>query len=292
MDIKQLTTFHFIRPRLCALTAFILLFFAFPASAYVLQGAHVLDLTAKALGKATTLQAGQQVTLYNLNASDGPALFDETVSFLFPDGFRSDLVTQTITRTHISRRGRAISVINGKRAGFLEKRFKPYRSVLTFHSRTALLRSLTLLGIDVSITSLGRFNDRIVYVLGARYPDSTVSQVWIDKALFLPLKLVLVTKSRDPEGVDDRVEIHYEDWRKIGNIQFPMHLVFYTDDLKSMEINVADVKVDLSFPENFMSVEQLALEVQETQEGLKTSKEKETVNEVRKTIEDFKKLYE
>ena len=57
----------------------------------------------------------------------------------------------------------------------------------------SLLRSL---GIDTSIVSLSRQNRRIVYVIGAEPNQPNKPQLWLDKELLVPVRLVQFDRSR------------------------------------------------------------------------------------------------
>ena len=39
----------------------------------------------------------------------------------------------------------------------------------------AMEKELPVLGVDIDVSSLGRFQDKIAYVVGARYPDESGS---------------------------------------------------------------------------------------------------------------------
>ena len=56
-------------------------------------------------------------------------------------------------------------------------------------------RSLAFLkrhGIDESVVSLARFDDRVAFVIGAKPWETNKPQLWIDKELRVPLRLVTV----------------------------------------------------------------------------------------------------
>lgn len=61
------------------------------------------------------------------------------------------------------------------------------------------IRGITLLrglGIDTSVVSLGRQNRRIVYVIGAMPNETNKPQLWLDKELMVPVRLVQYDRSR------------------------------------------------------------------------------------------------
>ncbi len=280
------------------LLAFGLLFFAVllpvrSVSAYVLQGVHVLDLTTRALGRAKTLKLKQKIIQFETGPEQGAAVLDETVYLIFPDRFRSDIVSNTLTQTRIVDGKRFITVIDGVKSNLKGNVYDSYRSVLTYGSRTRLLKSLSLLDIDVSKSSLGRFEDTIVFVLGAKYPDQSRSQVWIEKESFIPMKLLLVEKSVDETTAADIVDIVFGHWSKKGKILYPMQIHFYRNGLKEMEIMTEEVQVNPAISMELMSIEHLESTLMEPPaEEMADDADREAVTDVQQTIEDFKKKFE
>ena len=107
-------------------------------------------------------------------------------------------------------------------------RFDLYKDILFYHSREALVDRLLQLGVDVTISSLGRFEEKIAFVIGAEYPDESVSQVWIDQDTFLPLRWII--KGVNPAGESDTIEIRYLVWWKVGKLRYPSRIEFYQDE--------------------------------------------------------------
>ena len=58
---------------------------------------------------------------------------------------------------------------------------------------SGLLRSL---GINPQVVSLGRQDRRIVYVIGARAQETNRPQLWLDKELMVPVRLVVFGRDR------------------------------------------------------------------------------------------------
>jgi hypothetical protein len=146
------------------------------------------------------------------------------------------------------------------------------------------------LGVDVSISSLGRFEDKNAFVLGAYYPNDTANQLWVDKDTLLPLRLII----RGVYGADnsDKVEIRYLIWWQIGESRYPSKIEFYQDE------NLVRVSQAINFEENAIFSEELFdvehLKVVYPQAPLQpiTPAEAEEPSEVQKAIEDFKRIFE
>jgi hypothetical protein len=305
----------------------ILFFFVSPLHAYVLQGRHVLDLMIEKLGPAESLFVSEKIVFYRKAAAvneqdaatgkntfapentagddtqttqqvetDPEALeletleLEGTLRYVFSRAFRSDVKSPNSERIHIVVAGRTLTIIDNNIVSDAANRFDLYKDILLYRSREALADRLLQMGVDASVSSLGRFEEKTVFVLGANYPDETVNQLWVDKDTLLPLRLII----RDVYGADnsDKVEIRYLIWWKIGEIQYPSKIEFYQDD------NLVRVSQAISFEENAMfseelfDIEHLKMIYPRTPLQPISPEAAEEPSEIQKTIEDFKRIFE
>ena len=236
--------------------------FISPLHAYVLQGRHVLDLMLEKLGTAETLFVSQKLIFYRIApaadtstsaAADAPPPnsyagggadqagaaipnnpqvsaqepleLEESLRFVFSNAFRSDARSQNSERIYIFSHGRTLTIIDGAIVPDAANRFDLYKDILLYRSRPTLADRLLELGVDVSISSLGRFEDKIAFVLGAEYPDDSVNQLWVDKETLLPLRLII--KGFNGGAVSGSVEVRYLTWWSIGETRYPSRIEFY-----------------------------------------------------------------
>lgn len=282
-----------IKKKILAFLFFMLLMPVTSTPAYVLQGVHVLQLTAKALGKARALELRQKIIRFETGPGQQAAVLDETVYVMFPNRIRSDIFSSDFSQTRIIDGDRSITVIDGRKSNISGNVYDHYRSVLTYGSRTQLLKSLASIDIDASISSLGRFEDQIAFVLGAKYPDASRSQAWIEKESFIPLRLLLIEKTIDEFTGDDTVDIVFGHWSKKGNILYPMQIHFFRNGLKEMEILTESVVVDPVISMELMSIEHLESTLQEPFDEDKADEtDQEAVTDVQQNIEEFTKKFE
>jgi len=260
------------------------------ASAYVLQGPHILELMTQKLGQTKRLFISQTLILYGDQAQEAPVVLNEKISYLFPEIFRSDIQSENVKKIHVVLKGVALTVIDGKISNKAEPRFDRYKYLFLYHSRTALEKKLSGLGVDVSISSLGRFQGKIAYVIGARYPDESVPQIWVDRDTFMPMRWVIMGK--DTESYLDALEVRYLGWRQVQNNWYPMNIQFYQNDFLFREIMVDAVKLDVSFPEKTFDIEHLKSIYKPVTAILPEKGAAEGIGEVQKTIEDFNKIFE
>ena len=215
---------------------------------------------------------------------------DESLRYLFSEAFRSDIISDNNQRIFIFRDGQTLTVIDGVISGERETRFDLYKDLLFYRSRESLSERLSTLGVDISVSSLGKFEGQIAYVLGAEYPDERRPQVWIDLAAFYPLRMVITSESSAYS--DDLLEIRYLEWRKIGKIWYPMRTEFIQDGKIVRAIEVNDYQINPSFSKDIFDIARLKLEYRKPAITTPPSSEGDDLSEVQKTIEEFKKIFE
>ena len=305
------------------------IFFVAPIHAYVLQGPHVLDLMIENLGKAKSLFVSQKIIFYRTGLAEDSEQFapateskqpfdtvdaaealhrtwdhytnetaevldtaelEGSLRYIFSQAFRSDERSSDSERIFIYSNGKNLTLVDGYSVPEAANRFDLYKDLLFYHSREELVERLYQTGVDVSISSLGRFEEKIAFVIGAEYPDESVSQVWIDQDTFLPLRWVL--KSAGPARQPDTLEIRYLIWWKVGKIRYPSRIEFYQDG-KLVRVNQAiNFEENATFSEELFDVDYLkTVFPQAPQEPIVTG-EPEEPSEVEKTIEEFRRIFE
>ena len=267
------------------------------ADAYILSGPHLLELMTQKHGKAESLFVSQKLVFYDDSFKEGSIELKETLKYIFPEKFRSDIVSKNSKRIHVVSKGRSLTVIDGKTVASHETLFDRYKDIILYNSRSALLQRLAHLGINVSVSSLGRFQNKPVYVLGAQYPDESVSQIWLNKDTFRPFRWIINIKK--PGGRRDSLEVRYFKWRKISKIWYPMHIEFYQDDNLIRMIEVDEIKVDPGFSAALFDINRLKSTYPKDtpkdtmdSQGLSKQRQPGELSEVQKMIEEFKKIYE
>jgi len=128
-----------------------------PARAYVLPGPYILELMTQNLGKGKRLLVTQKLVLLNDSPNKNTVDLSETLKYIFPNTFRSDILSENIQRIHVLSRGRTLTVIDGKTSDEAESRYDHYKDLILFRSRELLQERLTHLGVDVKVSSLGAF---------------------------------------------------------------------------------------------------------------------------------------
>jgi hypothetical protein len=269
------------------------LFMIFPgrmSHAYILRGPHLLELLTHQYGRSKSLMVVQKVLFYEAVTGEVLAEADETLRYLFPNVFRSDSISQHASRVHLVSGGETLTVIDEKIVADDETLFDLYKDLLLYRSRELLGKKLAAAGIDTSLTCLGRFEGRVAVVLGSEKPNERVSQVWVDKETFQPMRWVLVGGTDEAPGM--AMEIRYNDWRQVNKAWYPMHIAIYKDGGIAREIRVEALRVNLSFPKGLLDTERLKIKyLQSIPERSDMSVDGE-LNEIEKTINEFRKRIE
>jgi outer membrane lipoprotein-sorting protein len=268
----------------------VLLWFFVPANAYLLQGPHLLELMTQNIGRTKSLFVSQKLVIYDDSFKDGSIELKETLKYIFPEKFRSDIVSKNIKSIHVVSKGISLTVIDGKTVAGHETLFDLYKDIVLYNSRSALLQRLVRLGINESVSSLGRFQNKPVYVIGAQYPDESISQIWLNKDTFRPFRWII--NSRKPGGRLDSLEVRYFKWRKIRKIWYPMHIEFYQDDKLVRMIEVDEIKVNPGFSAGLFDINRLKSTYPQSTQVLSKQHQPGELSEVQKMIEEFKKIYE
>jgi outer membrane lipoprotein-sorting protein len=261
-----------------------------PTNAYVLPGPYILKLMTQNLGKAKSILISQTLVIHDDTPQKSAVELSETLRYVFPEMFRSDTLSENVHRIHVLSKGRAVTVIDGKVADESDNRYDRYKDILLFKPRKMLQDKISLLGVDVTVSSLGRFQGKPAYVLGARYPDETTPQIWLDKDTFRPFRWIMTSKSE--QNRENRLEVRYFEWQKVQNAWYPMRIEFFMAGVLVREIHVQNISVNSSFSEELFDINHLKSLYPQAASAEQELGKKDELNEVQKTIEDFKKLYE
>jgi hypothetical protein len=295
----------------------------------VLQGPHVLDLVIENLGKAKSLFVSQKIIFYRfglvddseqyspgsgsmqpsdaVDARDGSRRswdhfanemgeepeameLEGSLRYIFSKAFRSDARSNDSERIFIFSEGKTLTLIDGTSASGAANRFDLYKDLLFYHSREELVERLLQLGVNVSISSLGRFEGKIAFVIGAEYPDESVSQIWIDQDTFLPLRWII--KGVDPAGESDTMEIRYLVWWKIGKLRYPSRIEFYQDGNLVRVIQAINFEENATFSEELFDIDYLKTVFPQAPVQPIVPGDTEEPSEVEKTIEEFRLIFE
>jgi len=286
----------------------------------------VLELMIKQLGEAKGLFVSQQLIFYRMvsdvdiekseTADDIQALvntetdlpaeqnieidqsvmvektleLEETLRFVFSHAFRSDSKSYDSERIHVVSGDRSLTIIDGNIVPAEANRFDLYKDILLYRSREDLVERLLDLGVDVSVSSLGRIEGEIAFVVGAVYPDESVSQIWFDRETFLPMRWII--RGNGGTFASDMLEVRYLTWWKSGESRYPSRIEFYQDGNLVRVNQVKSFREDEGFSEELFDIDHLRAVYPLVPEQPLVPGEPEEPSEVQKTIEEFRRVFE
>ena len=297
-----------------------------PVQAYVLQGLHILDLMIEQLGEARSLFVSQELIFYRLvsqvdidsnepvaeyQAQDNSEIalpadqtiqvevnvtveetleLEEILRFIFSNAFRSDAKSLDSERVYVVSGDKSLTIVDGNIVPATANRFDRYKDILLYRTREGLAERLLELGVDVSVSSLGRFEGEIKFVIGAVYPDESVSQIWIDRETFLPTRWII--RGNGGSSGSDVLEVRYLTWWKSGQSRYPSRIEFYQDG-KLVRVNqVKSFREGDIFSDDLFDIEQLRSFYPVAPEQPLVPGESEEPSEVQKTIDEFRRVFE
>ncbi len=290
---------HRIPARWAAAWVCLILIGASPAAGYVLKGPHILELMVQKLAGVQTLQVVQKVLVDDPDLSGEPVELDETLSFILPGQFRSDIRYKDTHRIHVHAHGSNLTIVDDVIVDERSGRFDRYKDLLLYTSRRALHRALLIHGVDVGVTSLGKMEDRIVYVIGAAYPDDSASQLWVDKESLLPLRWINVSPSTGDGVAPERLEFIYRNWQNVDGAWYPMEIETLHRQQSVRRIRATKVQANAVIAGELLNIHQLKTEYKEKEvlpkdgDVMDADTDSESdVDEVQRTLEDFRKKFE
>lgn len=229
--------------------------FGLSVYAYILPGTYILKNMIENLGKAKRLEAVQEVIFYDGSPLGGGVEGMETVRYIFSDTFRSDLAYKSNERIHVVSKGEDLTISDQHISNVSEMWPDAYKDILLYRSWKSLEQQLLYRRINISVSSYGRFAGTPAYVVGATYPDETKPQVWFEKDSFHPIRWIV--RTREEKGSGDTLEIRYEKWTQTDENWYPMHIVFYKNNIRVEEIKVKSITINPSFSKELFNIRRL-----------------------------------
>ena len=278
------------RPALYLVCAYLILGLVAAGHAYVLPAEQILDFMIDQFHSARTLVVLQKTVVYDPSVEGGMLELDEALYYRFPNRFRREMSTQWGEQVRVVSPQGALFVTDGKIMAEREDAFDHFKDLLLYRRGDLLLDKLLRLGVNLDVVSLGRYKERIAYVIGANYPDESVPQVWIEKSTFRPLRFI-------PKGRSDGAaleEIEYADYMPLDKKGwYPSRIFFYRNGELARMYVLKTFQINSKLPHELFDIAYLKTVYQpitspQPQEPSPTS----DLDEVQKAINDFRKTFE
>ena len=280
--LKQKTPFF--------ISILVILFFCSPINAYVLKGPHILHLMIQKMRASKYLIIHQTLSIYGDDIEEPASILNETIYYKYPEHFRSRIQSDQTQKIYVSASDRSITIFNGRISSSSDAGLDHYKDILLFTDRILLEKRLALLGADPSVSCLGRFQGKIAFVIGATHPDEPVSQLWVDKESFQPIRFIIQQSVNGEPG--ESLEFRYRKWSAIGKSRYPMLIEAYSGErlLRLMQVNKVEENPVLD--ETLFNIDQLEAKYPPMVPEMIDVEEPDDLKDVQESIEDFKKRFE
>ncbi|ETR71362.1 MAG: hypothetical protein OMM_02533 [Candidatus Magnetoglobus multicellularis str. Araruama] len=256
------------------------------AHAYVMQGKQMIEEMARHIGTTETLSAVHSFNLLN-QEYDGQSLeLKETVIYQFPDAMHSEILMNEKQKLHIVSPKGVVTIIDNIVSEEPHTTFDLYKYLLLERDKTMLKQRLSVSGININVSSYGKFEKKAVYVIGAKFPDESVPQLWLEINSFRPCRWIVT-----PGNYGQSLEIVYRHWKEITkDVWYPEQIEYIQDANVLVDIRLKSLKIDPEVTGDLFDVRYYR-QMYPAQTVYDSPYETD-MDEVKKTIRDFQRAFE
>ena len=266
--------------------------------AFIPEGPQIISLAVEKIVEPVGITLSQKRKVYhgkkdqeNLIEPEKTELsyieMTEKLWFSYPGKFRSEAVTGNHDMICVESKGKFIKIIDE----FIESKEKSlidlYTDILLFRKPESLTKRLKASGVNINLSSLKRYEDKIYFVVGTPpTPEQPSSSLWVEKDSNFPERYTI-----NKDGLF--VDIFYKDWQKVSRTWYPMKIVIFLDGVLFSEASAEKFELEADFEKNLFNIKRLKSIFPESgnYENESGSLKNES-NELEKSIMEFKKLYE
>jgi len=212
---------------------------------------------------------------------------DEKLVYVFPDKFRSEIVSEGVSRFYMESASQFVKVVDGKLVALKKSPVDFYTDPLLYRDYESLVRQLGLAGVNTDRVSFRRFDNKICYLIGKPPLNQTESSgLWIEKTSLFPIRYVIIKNGWT-------VAFHYDNWQEVSKTWYPMLTTIYVDGQLFAKIDVRQIELVSQVSQALFDVTGIHSRYpvpDSLREGEPGSSGK--IDELDQQIEIFKKLYE
>jgi outer membrane lipoprotein-sorting protein len=263
--------------------------FAADGLAYILPSGQILEFMIKHLGSVTTLQISQKTVVYDPSLEEGAQEFDATLYYRYPDRFRYEVATPDGKEIRVVGPDGAMVIRKGQIVRQTETRVDHFKDPLLYRNPQLLGWKLSQGDVDLEVVSLGRYRHKIAYVIGAKYPDETLPQFWVEKDTLRPIRYILTPGDLNDS---DSEEVEYADYTSLGkNTWYPGRILFYRNGRLVTMYVLEEFNVNPELSNKLFDMSHLKT-LYQPMASTEPSPAPSQLDEVKKTIKDFSKTFE
>jgi len=265
---------------------FLLLWMPLSVQAYVMPGKQMIEEMAQHIGSTTSLSAIHSFSLLNQQIDGQPLTLEESIIYKFPYSMHSEILMNDKQKLHICSPKGSVTIIDGVVSEEPYTSFDLYKYLLLERNKNAIERRLKISGINIDISSYGKFEKKAVYVIGANFPDLSVPQLWLEINTFLPCRWIIT-----PDTYGQSLEIVYQDWKEITkDVWYPKLIKYIQSNTLLVEIQLKSLKVDTEVTRDLFDITYYRQMYPST--TVYDSPYEADMDEVQKTIRNFQRTFE
>lgn len=257
------------------------------ADGYVLDGRHILEFMLEHLDLPGQMRIKQTLTVFDERFESGRMAINQTVCYKIPGKFRSEIKTGDRHRIYLAAGDETLTIVDGKIASQTSEALCHYKDLFCYRPRESLADRLRCLGMNVSISSYARWEEKVAYVIGARYPNKSMPQLWVEKSSFLPMRWIY--QPGDPAAGRERIEFRYEDWQQTGDSWYPRVIEIFKAEGLIRRIDVNTIEINPVFLDDFFNIDHLKAVYSAP---VPESEQPESENDIDRQIKQFREIFE
>lgn len=256
------------------------------SEAFVPQTPYLLHLVMEKIKKPVGMEVFQTKKIVNKQDMEtGFIDIEEKLIYLYPDRFRSDVISEAMTSFCVESDFRFIKVMDGVTISHEKSLTDQYSDILLYRDPESLLNQLALAGVDTQKVSFQRYDKTICYVIGRPLEKGKpFAGLWIEKETLFPIRY-LVEKNGRP------VEFLYKNWKKVSKSWYPGQVYIFLDNQLFCVIDVKRIELKSDFLQSLFDIEHIE-QLYPKKIGNSFNENSKQVEELDKRMEEFKKLYE
>ncbi len=257
--------------------------------AFIPQTPHLLYMMIQKVQKPAGLVVCQTRTVFKLKRHSGSGTLGsrkaggltEKLFYQCPDRMRKETIANGVTGLCVADGREFIAVQDGRISGYEKSALDFYTDILLYREYDILEQQMARQGVDTEKVVFRRLDSRVCYVIGRdQKKDGLYPSLWIDKESLFPVRYVLVKKGWT-------MEYRYNDWQETGQAWYPMETDIYMDGQRAAQIRVSRVEFKSDFSPGFFDISHIMAQYPETEQSFA-----DTIRELDRRLEDFKKIYE
>jgi len=256
-----------------------------PGGLLVHQGRSTIDASGSAGGIKSAVEP-DSLTGPGIDTGANSVGLNEKLVYVFPGKFRSEIISDTVSRFYVESDSKFIKVSDGRIVSLEKSPVDFYTDILLYRNHESLVSQLQAVGVDTEKVTFQRLDDKICYFIGQPSIDQKDPVgLWIEKTSLFPVRYVIKKNGWI-------VSFHYENWQRVSKTWYPMQITIFVDNLLFSRIDVQQIELASGFSKALFDVNRIQRQYPFDGSGQEKQETSGGIGELDRQIENFRKLYE